>query len=47
MMWRLRLEPGEWPNAKKTSPTNSKLALFAIPSPLEKQQGEMKRNISV
>jgi hypothetical protein len=47
MMWRLRFEPGEWPNGKKQSPTNSKIVLFAIPSPKEIHEESMDRNVAV
>lgn len=38
MMWRLRFKPGEWPNGNKYQPSNSKIALFAIPSPEEMEK---------
>jgi hypothetical protein len=47
MMWRLRFEPGNWPNGKKASPSHSKIAIFAIPTPKEKELKAMNRNVAM
>ena len=48
MMWKIRLIPGEFPNAyNQNKPTPSKLVLFAIPTTEERNSKKMERSIDL
>ena len=52
MSWQLRLKPGNWPNRntfglENNRPSPSQICLVAIPTPKEKEAGEINRNVTV